>query len=194
MQIVDIATADLKPYQNNPRNNDGAVQAVAESIKQFGFKVPIVIDKDGVIIAGHTRLKAAQQLGLDTVPAIRADDLTDEQVRAFRLADNKVGELAGWKFDKLQEELAEITVDMSAFGFGTDEEEPEGAAPQTGAGEQSEIVTLSCQFHEKQQELILWALEQVAGEIKETFGNTNENGNALYEVVRQWAEQKELSE
>lgn len=193
MQIIDLPIDEITPYKNNPRKNDRAIAAVAASIKEFGFKVPIVIDKDGVIVAGHTRYKAALQLGLKTVPAIRADDLTDEQVAAFRLADNKTAELAGWKFDKLQQELAEIEIDMTAFGFGSDEEtEPEqpAAAPEGGA----EIVTLACQFHEKQQELIEWALEQVAGEITETFGNTNEKGNEIYEVVRQWAEQRGLTE
>lgn len=89
MQIEEMRVADLIPYENNPRKNDEAVEAVAASIKEFGFKVPIIVDADNVIIAGHTRLKAAQLLGMETVPVIRADDLTDEQVKAFRLADNK---------------------------------------------------------------------------------------------------------
>lgn len=118
MQIVDKKLDELRAYENNPRNNDNAVGAVAASIKEFGFKVPIVIDKDGVIIAGHTRAKAAEMLGLATVPCIVADDLTEEQIRAFRLADNKTGELAGWDFEKLEAELAELQeLDMSAFGF-----------------------------------------------------------------------------
>ena len=109
---------ELKEYENNPRHNDGAVDAVAESIRQFGFKVPIVIDTDGVIIAGHTRRKAALKLGLEVVPCIVADDLTPEQIKAFRLADNKTGELAGWDFARLEKELAEMSeIDMSAFGF-----------------------------------------------------------------------------
>ena len=109
---------DIKPYEKNPRNNDNAVDKVAESIKQFGFKVPIVIDKDDVIIAGHTRYKAAQRLGLTEVPCIKADDLTPEQVKAFRLADNKVAEFSEWDFDLLQEELdALLDFDMSEFGF-----------------------------------------------------------------------------
>lgn len=118
MKIVDKKLDELREYENNPRNNDNAVAAVAASIKEFGFKVPIVIDAAGVIIAGHTRAKAAAQLGLQTVPCIVADDLTDEQIRAFRLADNKTGELAGWDFEKLEAELAELSeMDMSAFGF-----------------------------------------------------------------------------
>ena len=120
MQIVEKKITELKEYENNPRNNDDAVEAVAESIQQFGFKVPLVIDSNGVIIAGHTRRKAAARLGLDTVPCIIADDLTPEQIQAFRLADNKTAELAEWDFEALEKELAELTafdVDMSLFGF-----------------------------------------------------------------------------
>ena len=94
MNIVEKNIADIKPYEKNPRKNDGAVDAVANSIKEFGFKVPVVIDSAGVIICGHTRYKAAQKLGIDTVPCVVADDLTEEQIKAYRLADNKVAELA----------------------------------------------------------------------------------------------------
>lgn len=122
MEVKEIKVDSLIEYENNPRNNDGAVDAVAESIKEFGFKVPIIIDKDMVIVAGHTRLKAAQQLGLKTVPCIVADDLTPEQIKAYRLADNKVSELAKWDFAKLEEELSELEFDMSLFGFEDGEE------------------------------------------------------------------------
>lgn len=130
MQLHEILIEDLKEYDNNPRNNDGAVQAVADSIKEFGFKVPIVIDSNNVIVAGHTRLKAARLLGLTTVPCIIADDLTPEQVKAFRIADNKTGELAEWDFTALEIELAELSevsdIDMSDFGFDISEiEEPQ---------------------------------------------------------------------
>ena len=119
MKIVDKKVGELIPYENNPRKNDKAVPAVAKSIQEFGFKVPIVIDKNNIIVNGHTRLKAAKKLGLETVPCIVADDLTPEQVRAFRLADNKVGEIATWDDDKLEEELTELTgiIDMQDFGF-----------------------------------------------------------------------------
>jgi ParB/RepB/Spo0J family partition protein len=100
--------SDLVPYENNPRINDHAVDAVASSIREFGFKVPIIVDKENVIVAGHTRLKAALRLGLDTVPVIIADDLTPEQVKAFRLADNKTAEMAYFDIGKLQIELAGI--------------------------------------------------------------------------------------
>lgn len=122
MQIIKKNVNELVPYENNPRHNDDAVEYVANSIEQFGFKVPIIIDKDNVIVAGHTRLKAAKKLGMEYVPCILADDLSDEQVRAFRLADNKVGELAGWDFTKRDEELAKILdIDMSMFNFKEDE-------------------------------------------------------------------------
>jgi site-specific DNA-methyltransferase (adenine-specific) len=121
MQIIEKRIEELIDYENNPRHNEAAVGKVAASIEEFGFKVPIVIDKDNVIIAGHTRRKAAERLGLQTVPCIVADDLTEEQVKAFRLADNKTSEFAEWDFDKLNEELEELRdmdFDMLAFGFG----------------------------------------------------------------------------
>ena len=120
MDIKDIAISELIPYEKNPRKNDSAVDAVANSIKQFGFKVPIVIGKDNVIVCGHTRLKAAQKLGLESVPVMVADDLTTEQIKAFRLADNKVSELASWDDAFLIEELNDLAmfdIDMTDFGF-----------------------------------------------------------------------------
>ena len=118
MNIVQKKTDEIKPYEKNPRKNDHAVKFVAASIEQFGFKVPIVIDKDGVIVAGHTRWKAAKKLGIEKVPCVVADDLSDEQIKAFRLADNKVSEKADWDFELLNEELDEIIdFDMSDFGF-----------------------------------------------------------------------------
>ena len=117
MNIVYKNTTDLIEYENNPRNNEAAIDAVAKSIEEFGFKVPIVITKENVIIAGHTRLKASLKLGLATVPCVVADDLTEGQIKAFRLADNKTAELATWDFSKLESELASIEMDMSQFGF-----------------------------------------------------------------------------
>ena len=118
VNIVYKKVKDLIPYENNPRINDGAVDYVAKSIKEFGFKVPCVVSSDGVLITGHTRLKACNKLGIEEVPCIVADDLTPEQVKAFRLADNKTSELAEWDMGKLDIELGEIPdIDMSAFGF-----------------------------------------------------------------------------
>lgn len=118
MQIVYKKVNELIPYENNPRINDEAVEYVKNSIKEFGFKVPIVIDKNNVIIAGHTRLKASLELKLKEVPCIIADDLSEEQIKAFRLADNKVSEKSQWDFSKLDEELDSILdIDMSLFNF-----------------------------------------------------------------------------
>jgi site-specific DNA-methyltransferase (adenine-specific) len=120
-QIVYKRLNEIKPYPNNPRNNDNAVEAVANSIKKFNFQNPIIVDSEGVIVAGHTRYKAAQKLGLQTVPCLVADDLNEEQINAFRLADNKVGELATWDLDTLKVELDNIgEIDMSEFGFSLD--------------------------------------------------------------------------
>lgn len=110
----------IRPYEKNPRRNDEAVDAVAASIREFGWQQPIVVDRDGVIIAGHTRYKAAKKLKCDTVPVVVADELTEDQVKAYRLADNKTGELAEWDTALLGEELAELAdFDMSQFGFDT---------------------------------------------------------------------------
>ena len=126
MQIVEKGIKDIKPYEKNPRKNDSAVDAVANSISQFGFKVPVVIDKDNIIVCGHTRYKAAQKLGLEKVTCVVADDLTEEQIKAYRLADNKVSELAEWDIDLLGEELDDIfNIDMSDFGFDLSEDEEE---------------------------------------------------------------------
>lgn len=115
MVIEDIPISAVKPYEKNPRKNDKAVDGVAESIKQFGFKQPIVIDKNGVIVAGHTRYKAAIKLGLDTVPCVRADDLTQKQIKAYRILDNKLNELASWDFETLGEELETFDFDFEPF-------------------------------------------------------------------------------
>lgn len=117
IKIEYIALSDIKPYENNPRMNDDAVKYVANSIKEFGFKVPIIIDQNNVIVSGHTRLKAAEMLGLKTAPCVRANDLTENQIKAFRIADNKVSEYSSWDYEKLNLELDEINLDMQNFGF-----------------------------------------------------------------------------
>lgn len=121
MEIINMKPGDLVPYENNPRDNDKAVKYVAESIKKFGFKVPIIVDQNNTVITGHTRLKAAIEIGLERVPVIIADDLTEDQVTAFRLADNKVAEQAKWNEALLIEELKKCgEFDMEALGFDLD--------------------------------------------------------------------------
>lgn len=118
MKIDSWNIDDVKPYDKNPRKNDDAVEATANSIKEFGWQQPIVVDKNGVIIVGHTRLKAAKKLKMKQVPVTVAESLTDEQVKAYRLADNKTGELADWDVDMLDDELSDIlNIDMEDFGF-----------------------------------------------------------------------------
>ena len=124
MDIIELPVKAIKPYAKNPRKNDKAVEYVANSIRQFGFKVPIVIDSNYEIVCGHTRWKAAKTIGLESVPCVMADDLTPEQVKAFRLADNKTAEMAGWDFDLLEQEFNDIDpelFDMSDFGFFADD-------------------------------------------------------------------------
>ena len=124
MKVEQRKTADIKPYDKNPRDNDGAVEAVARSIREYGFRQPIVVDADGVIIVGHTRWKAAQKLGLEEVPVHVVTDLTPPQIKAYRIADNKVAELASWDMDLLPIELSELRgmdVDLESLGFSTEE-------------------------------------------------------------------------
>lgn len=196
MNILDLKLSDITPYENNPRNNDEAVEPVLESIKEFGFKVPIIIDKNNVIVAGHTRYKAAKKLKLDTVPCIRADDLTEEQIRAFRLADNKVSEIATWDYNILNFEMENIgDIDMSLFHFeiediednyDTDFELPDGDTPQT------RTITLS--LAEEQYQVCMNCIDYIQDNnlIEHTFDNANKKSNSLFEVIYQWAEQKTL--
>ena len=124
MKVVQKNIAEITPYENNPRLNDGAVESVAESLRQFGFRQPIVVDEQGVIVCGHTRFKAAQMLELKRVPVHVATDLTPEQIRAYRIADNKTGELATWDMDLLPIEIAELQeagIDWSLLGFDADD-------------------------------------------------------------------------
>ena len=115
MQIEELSLSAIKPYEKNPRKNDEAVAGVAESIKKFGFQQPIVIDAKGVIVVGHTRYKAAKKLGLKTVPCVRASELTKEQVKAYRILDNKLNEVATWDFEALADELKSFSFDFSGF-------------------------------------------------------------------------------
>ena len=116
MEIYQTPLGEIKTYENNPRNNENAIDKVAASIKEFGFKVPLILDKDSYIVAGHTRFEASKRLGLKSVPVIVADDLNDEQIKLFRLVDNRVSELSTWDDRKLLKELQELG-DMRQYGF-----------------------------------------------------------------------------
>lgn len=118
MEIVYVSIDKIKPYENNPRNNKKAIDKVAKSIQEYGFKVPCVVDSKYVLITGHTRYEAAKKLGMKKIPCIIADDLSKEKIKEFRIADNKVSEYSEWDFDKLSEELATLDMDDFQFDFG----------------------------------------------------------------------------
>lgn len=148
MNVQYVSIEDIRPYEKNPRKNDDSVEYVANSIREFGWRQPIVVDADGVIIAGHTRYKAAKKLNMKKVPVLVADDLTDEQVKAYRLADNKTGEMAKWDFPLLNDELFDLCdVDMDAFGF-TDHEAEE-FTQKMGRQEEQETTDEYNEFVEK---------------------------------------------
>lgn len=190
INIVYKDVDELIPYVNNPRDNAGAVDAVASSIKNFGFKVPIVVDKGNEIVTGHTRLLAAKKLDMKKVPVIIADDLSEAEVKAFRLADNKVGELADWDFNILSAELAELeNMDMSQFGFDdfiednfdTDFELPDNDAPLSK--------TMTFTFSNAQFDAINDALDEIELNDYDVVDNNNVNGNKLYKLVMEWRDQ-----
>ena len=119
LKVQMVPIENLHPYEHNPRNNEDAVDPVAASIREFGFKVPIIVDQSMTIAAGHTRYLAAKKLGLTEVPVIMAEDLSSEQIQAYRIVDNKTQEQAKWDYRKLDEELEKIeNIDMSLFRFG----------------------------------------------------------------------------
>lgn len=190
--------AGLIPYANNPRFNDGAVDAVAASIKEFGFKVPIVVDSDGVIVTGHTRVKAAERLGLELVPVIVAGDLSPERVKAFRLADNKTSELAEWDMGKLDIELGGIeNIDMNDFGFNIDlsglEDSTVGvddSYEDTGDGEGAHMggsrgysITYEIAFNDENEQAEWYAFLR---ELKQKYPNVDTISERILKVVRWW--------
>lgn len=190
MEIQYRRLDEITPYDKNAKTHDQTqINNVAESIRQYGFVQPIVIDRDGIIVIGHCRTLAAKKLGMGSVPCVCVDDLTPEQVNALRLVDNKSNESA-WDFDLLADELPGL--DLSAFDFdwGIENEDEYGVDFSLPDGDKSEICQMTFTLHTQQKELIEYAMTCVEDEITETFGNTNKNGNALYEVIRQWAAQR----
>ena len=192
LEIMEKPLSELHPYERNPRKNKDAVKSVAASIQSFGFKVPIVVDTAGTIIAGHTRYLAAKKLGMKTVPCIIADDLTEDQIKAFRLADNRVAEIATWDQELLPMELADIVMPMTDFGFQTVSPDDFSTEFSLADGEKKPFQQMSITLHDRQLELIQAAIKRVYEdhEVHENFTNENHNGNGVYEIVRQWAEGK----
>lgn len=204
LKIEYVKLSEIKPYKGNAKTHPKEqVEQIKKSILEMGdgdvakgFLDPIGIWHDE-IVEGHGRYFAAQELGLDTVPVIRLDGLTDEQRRAYTLIHNKLTMNSDFDFDILSVELDDILdIDMSDFGFSdefsnvsAEDYDTEFSLPD---GDKPEICTMTFTLHQNQKALIDYAMSQVENNIAETFGNTNKNGNALYEVVRQWAERKKL--
>lgn len=192
LKIEYVDVAKLKPYDKNTRKHeDYDVSQIAKSIEQYGFNDPIGIwGKDNIIVEGHGRLLAAKKLGMDKVPCIRLDDLTDEQRREYAIMHNKTAELSTWDFDLLAEDIGELDFSGFDIDWGIVSPDDYGESFELPDGDKSEICQMTFTLHERQAELIKEAMKNVKDDITETFGNTNSNGNALYEVVRQWAEQR----
>lgn len=194
-QVEWLSPADLIPYEMNAKAHPAEqVEHIANSIKNFGWTQPIVVDENNVVVIGHGRLMAAKELMLEKVPVVRRDDLNEEQINALRLADNKTNE-SEWDFGKLEEELAMLSIngfDMEQFGFENISPDGFGEDFSLAEGEKSPFCQMTFNLANEQADLIKRALKLV-GECQETYGNTNRNGNDLYEVVREWMEQKESS-
>lgn len=199
LKIEYIAVDDLKPYEkNNKKHEDFDIGEIAKSISKYEMIDPVGIwGKDNTIVEGHGRVLACKQLGIGKVPCIRLDHLTDEQRREYAIVHNKSSELALYDFDNLADELADIDLSDFDFDFGIDTDAGEDYSPDEfgdeftlADGDKPEICQMTFTLHQRQKELIEYALSVVKDNITETFGNTNGNGNALYEVVRQWAEQR----
>ena len=199
LKIEYIAVDDLKPYEkNNKKHEDFDISEIAKSISKYEMIDPVGIwGKDNTIVEGHGRVLACKQLGIDKVPCIRLDHLTDEQRREYAIVHNKSSELALYDFDNLADELADLDLSDFDFDFGVDTDAGEDYSPDEfgdeftlADGDKPEICQMTFTLHQRQKELIEYALSVVKDNITETFGNTNGNGNALYEVVRQWAEQR----
>ena len=196
MNVVYKKLREITPYDKNAKKHDKTqIANVAESIKQYGFVQPIVIDRDGVIVIGHCRALAAKKLGMKEVPCVCVDDLTPEQVNALRLVDNKSNE-SEWDFDLLKDELPELDLSDFDFDFGLEADGEDYSPDEFGDefslpdGDKPEICQMTFTLHQQQKELIEYAISVVKDNVSETFGNTNGNGNALYEVVKQWASQR----
>ena len=190
IEYVDIDS--IKPYKNNAKlHPQEQIEQIKKSIEQFGIDDPIGIWKDE-IVEGHGRLIACKELGFKEVPIIRLDHLTDEERKAYTLAHNKLTMNSDFDFNILDAELADLDIDMSNFGFDKIEisENEFGTDFTLPDGDKSNMEQITFTLTSEQMEEVKQALELAKSEITETFGNENKNGNAIYEVCRQWVEQK----
>jgi hypothetical protein len=195
-QIKAVVIDKLIPYVNNAKqHSEEQVTKIASSIREFGFVNPVLIDKDYNIIAGHGRVMAAKKLGWDEVPCLFVEGLTEAQRKAYILADNRLGELAEWDMNLVGLELGELSemdfdIDLTGFELPNVDMDDFGTSFDLADGGKPEICQMTFTLHEEQKKAIQQAIDSVGDCVEETFGNTNRNGNALYEVIRQWAELK----
>lgn len=193
-EVQEVTLEKLIPYVNNAKiHSDEQVTKIASSIREFGFLSPVLIDRNFNIIAGHGRVMAAKKLNMETVPCVFIEGLSENQRKAYILADNRLAELASWDMNLVGLEIGELeyegfdidlvgfdNMDITGDDFGTDFVLPDGDKP--------DVYQMTFTLRKQQKDLIEEALKTVKEDIDETFGNTNQNGNALYEVVRQWDE------
>lgn len=194
LKIEYLPLHEIKAYPNNAKvHTEEQIEQIKKSILEFGMNDPIAIWKDNEVIEGHGRLIALTELGYTEAPVIRLDSLTDEQRKAYMLVHNKLTMNTGFDFNILDSELAEIcSLNMDDFGFelaegGADDYTTDFSLPEGG---QSDFRTKTLTLHYKQLELIDSVIAKAKEEVSETFGNGNADGNAIYEVCKQWAEQK----
>ena len=195
LEIVYLDPHELTPYENNTRKHaPDDIDQIKASIEADGFNDPIgVWGENNLIVEGHGRQIAALEMGLDKVPCIRLDHMTETQRRDYAIRHNRTAELSGWDFAKLEEEIAALEVegvDLSGLKFEFVNEENFGESFQLDSGEREPFTQMTFTLANEQAERIKKALQAVKGECVETFGNENSNGNALYEVVRQWQAQR----
>ena len=186
---------ELIPYEKNAKiHSEKQIKNLVNSLNRFGWQQDCAVTSDGVLVIGHGRRLAAMQIGCEIPVHVidkKAEELTDEDIRELRIADNQTNAETGFDYNILQADLEGLDFDGFDFefedpvgldGFGTDFELPDGEKP--------EICQMSFTLHQEQKALIDYAISIIGDDVQETFGNTNKNGNALYEVVRQWAEQR----
>lgn len=195
MEIKNVKVADIIPYAKNQKKHpDSQVKNIATSIKKYGFVQPVVLDANNEVIIGHGRLLAAKQLKMKQIPCVYAENLTDEQIRELRIIDNKLNE-SEWDTDLLSKDLFDLDFSDFDIDFGLNDESdysPDdfGDDFSLADGDKPEICQMTFTLHQEQKSLIEYATSLIGDDVTETFGNTNKNGNALYEVVRRWAEQR----
>ena len=199
-QLENWKVSDLIEYARNPRKNDHAVDKVASAIREFGFRVPILAKSDKTVVDGHLRLKAAKKLGLDTVPVLLCDDMTDAQIKAFRISVNRVSEFAEWDDEMLRLEFAELDAlgfDLELTGFSLDDvaglqfdndAELDGM-PELKDGDKEPFQQKTFTLHDEQAEIIDDAVAMArTNPLSDTGLNENSNGNALALICGQWLE------